>query len=105
MHDKNPEIRKVCDYCLDIIALADADWASRIKVMFSMKFRAEFFTFILLSYITYILFIFKYFFPFLGIFIITGNYYVFHLYKCQSREKTNKDEKCSWIRYQFINMI
>lgn len=32
MHDKNPEIRKVCDYCLDIIALADADWASRIKV-------------------------------------------------------------------------
>lgn len=34
MHDKNPEIRKVCDYCLDIIAITDSDWASRIKVRF-----------------------------------------------------------------------
>lgn len=32
MHDKNCEIRKVCDYCLDIIAITDSDWASRIKV-------------------------------------------------------------------------
>ncbi|CAD7091013.1 unnamed protein product [Hermetia illucens] len=32
MHDKNPEIRKVCDYCLDIIAITDSDWASRIKL-------------------------------------------------------------------------
>lgn len=32
MHDKNPEIRKVCDYCLDIIAITDTEWASRIKV-------------------------------------------------------------------------
>lgn len=32
MHDKNPEIRKVCDYCLDIIAITDIEWASRIKV-------------------------------------------------------------------------
>lgn len=32
MHDKNPEIRKVCDYCLDIIACTDAEWASRIKL-------------------------------------------------------------------------
>ena len=32
MHDKNPEIRKVCDYCLDIIAISDTEWASRIKV-------------------------------------------------------------------------
>lgn len=32
MHDKNCEIRKVCDYCLDIIAISDSDWASRIKV-------------------------------------------------------------------------
>lgn len=33
MHDKNIEIRKVCDFCLDIIAMSDADWASRIKVI------------------------------------------------------------------------
>uniref|UniRef100_A0A7G3APG4 Putative kinesin associated protein kap n=1 Tax=Lutzomyia longipalpis TaxID=7200 RepID=A0A7G3APG4_LUTLO len=32
MHDKNTEIRKVCDYCLDIIAFSDSDWASRIKL-------------------------------------------------------------------------
>lgn len=32
MHDKNPEIRKVCDYCLDIIADTDAEWATRIKL-------------------------------------------------------------------------
>uniref|UniRef100_A0A1L8DUQ1 Putative kinesin associated protein kap n=1 Tax=Nyssomyia neivai TaxID=330878 RepID=A0A1L8DUQ1_9DIPT len=32
MHDKNTEIRKVCDYCLDIIAFSDTDWASRIKL-------------------------------------------------------------------------
>lgn len=33
MHDKNAEIRKVCDYCLDIIAVTDSDWAVRIKVI------------------------------------------------------------------------
>ncbi|XP_055711983.1 kinesin-associated protein 3 [Phlebotomus papatasi] len=32
MHDKNTEIRKVCDNCLDIIAFSDSDWASRIKL-------------------------------------------------------------------------
>ncbi|XP_017869033.1 PREDICTED: kinesin-associated protein 3, partial [Drosophila arizonae] len=32
MHDKNEEIRKVCDYCLDIIAISDTEWAKRIKV-------------------------------------------------------------------------
>lgn len=32
MHDKNPEIRKVCDYCLDIVACTDAEWAGRIKL-------------------------------------------------------------------------
>ncbi|XP_059618784.1 kinesin-associated protein 3 isoform X2 [Phlebotomus argentipes] len=32
MHDKNTEIRKVCDHCLDIIAFSDSDWASRIKL-------------------------------------------------------------------------
>lgn len=32
MHDKNIEIRKVCDYCLDIIAMTDSNWASRIKL-------------------------------------------------------------------------
>lgn len=32
MHDKNPEIRRVCDYCLDIIACTDAEWAGRIKL-------------------------------------------------------------------------
>ncbi|KAI8034841.1 hypothetical protein M5D96_012357 [Drosophila gunungcola] len=32
MHDKNEEIRKVCDYCLDIIAISDSEWAKRIKV-------------------------------------------------------------------------
>ena len=35
MHDKNEEIRKLCDYCLDIIAISDTEWAKRIKV--SMK--------------------------------------------------------------------
>ncbi|KAL5275601.1 KIFAP3 family protein [Megaselia abdita] len=34
MHDKNSEIRKVCDFCMDIIALTDSDWATRIKVGF-----------------------------------------------------------------------
>lgn len=32
MHDKNQEIRKVCDYCLDIIAMSNSEWACRIKV-------------------------------------------------------------------------
>lgn len=32
MHDKNPEIRKVCDYCLDIIAACDPEWSIRIKL-------------------------------------------------------------------------
>ncbi|XP_058064273.1 kinesin-associated protein 3 isoform X1 [Anopheles bellator] len=32
MHDKNTEIRKVCDFCLDIIAITDSEWASRITV-------------------------------------------------------------------------
>ncbi|XP_039959775.1 kinesin-associated protein 3 isoform X1 [Bactrocera neohumeralis] len=32
MHDKNAEIRKVCDYCLDIIAISDSEWAKRIKL-------------------------------------------------------------------------
>jgi len=32
MHDKNIEIRKICDYCLDIIALKNNDWAVRIKL-------------------------------------------------------------------------
>lgn len=35
MHDQNSEVRKVCDYCLDIIAFTDTEWASRIKVSFS----------------------------------------------------------------------
>lgn len=34
MHDQNSEVRKVCDYCLDIIAFTDTEWASRIKVCF-----------------------------------------------------------------------
>lgn len=32
MHDKNPEIRKVCDFCLDIIAASDSEWSIRIKL-------------------------------------------------------------------------
>ncbi|XP_075158382.1 kinesin associated protein 3 isoform X3 [Haematobia irritans] len=32
MHDKNSEIRKICDYCLDIIAISDNEWAKRIKL-------------------------------------------------------------------------
>lgn len=32
MHDKNQEVRKVCDQCLDIISLTDASWANRIKL-------------------------------------------------------------------------
>lgn len=32
MHDKNAAIRKICDYCLDIIAITDPKWASRIKL-------------------------------------------------------------------------
>ncbi|XP_008217642.1 kinesin-associated protein 3 isoform X1 [Nasonia vitripennis] len=38
MHDKNPAIRKVCDACLDVIAMCDKDWAVRIKVE---KFRSH----------------------------------------------------------------
>ncbi|XP_048505899.1 kinesin-associated protein 3 isoform X2 [Athalia rosae] len=38
MHDKNPVIRKVCDACLDVIALCDESWAARIKVE---KFRSH----------------------------------------------------------------
>lgn len=33
MHDKNPEIRKVCDYCLDKITMYDEEWATRLKVL------------------------------------------------------------------------
>uniref|UniRef100_A0A182W502 Kinesin-associated protein 3 n=1 Tax=Anopheles minimus TaxID=112268 RepID=A0A182W502_9DIPT len=32
MHDKNEEIRRVCDVCLDIIAITDSEWASRITL-------------------------------------------------------------------------
>lgn len=32
MHDKNPEIRKVCDFCLDIIAACNSEWSIRIKL-------------------------------------------------------------------------
>jgi Kinesin-associated protein (KAP) len=32
MHDKNSEIRAVCDFCLDVIATVDNNWASRIKL-------------------------------------------------------------------------
>ncbi|XP_043481752.1 kinesin-associated protein 3 [Leptopilina heterotoma] len=38
MHDKNSAIRKVCEVCLDLIAMYDKDWASRIKVE---KFRSH----------------------------------------------------------------
>ncbi|XP_074113836.1 kinesin associated protein 3 [Cotesia typhae] len=38
MHDKNPAIRKVCDACLDVIAMCDKEWAARIKVE---KFRSH----------------------------------------------------------------
>ncbi|CAG5073388.1 Similar to KAP115: Kinesin-associated protein 3 (Strongylocentrotus purpuratus), partial [Cotesia congregata] len=38
MHDKNPAIRKVCDACLDVIAMVDKEWAARIKVE---KFRSH----------------------------------------------------------------
>ncbi|KYQ59280.1 Kinesin-associated protein 3 [Trachymyrmex zeteki] len=38
MHDKNPAIRKVCDICLDVIAICDKNWAVRIKVE---KFRSH----------------------------------------------------------------
>ncbi|XP_011160756.1 kinesin-associated protein 3 isoform X1 [Solenopsis invicta] len=38
MHDKNPAIRKVCDTCLDVIAICDKNWAARIKVE---KFRSH----------------------------------------------------------------
>lgn len=33
MHDKNQEIRKVCDYCLDKITMYDEEWATRLKVV------------------------------------------------------------------------
>ncbi|XP_062138534.1 kinesin-associated protein 3 [Drosophila sulfurigaster albostrigata] len=32
MHDKNEAIRNVCDYCLDIIAISNSEWAKRIKL-------------------------------------------------------------------------
>ncbi|KAE8748254.1 hypothetical protein FOCC_FOCC005093 [Frankliniella occidentalis] len=32
MHDKNSEIRKLCDACLDVIKECNEDWASRIKL-------------------------------------------------------------------------
>lgn len=38
MHDKNPAIRKVCDACLDVIAMCDKNWAARITVE---KFRSH----------------------------------------------------------------
>ncbi|XP_070517168.1 kinesin-associated protein 3 isoform X4 [Cardiocondyla obscurior] len=38
MHDKNPAIRKVCDTCLDVIAICNKNWAARIKVE---KFRSH----------------------------------------------------------------
>ncbi|XP_018337781.1 PREDICTED: kinesin-associated protein 3 isoform X4 [Trachymyrmex septentrionalis] len=38
MHDKNHAIRKVCDTCLDVIAICDKNWAARIKVE---KFRSH----------------------------------------------------------------
>ncbi|XP_016772858.2 kinesin-associated protein 3 isoform X2 [Apis mellifera] len=38
MHDKNAAIRKVCDACLDVIAICDKNWAARIKVE---KFRSH----------------------------------------------------------------
>ncbi|KYN07986.1 Kinesin-associated protein 3 [Cyphomyrmex costatus] len=38
MHDKNSAIRKVCDTCLDVIAICDKNWAVRIKVE---KFRSH----------------------------------------------------------------
>ncbi|XP_044733665.1 kinesin-associated protein 3-like [Chrysoperla carnea] len=38
MRDKNKIVRKWCNYCLDLIALSDQEWASRIKVE---KFRAH----------------------------------------------------------------
>ncbi|KAJ8672674.1 hypothetical protein QAD02_003934 [Eretmocerus hayati] len=38
MHDKNPAIRKICDACLDVIAICDKNWSARIKVE---KFRSH----------------------------------------------------------------
>lgn len=32
MQDKNAEIRKMCDNCLDIISQMQNEWAVRIKV-------------------------------------------------------------------------
>lgn len=32
MQDKNVEIRKMCDSCLDIISQMQNEWAARIKV-------------------------------------------------------------------------
>lgn len=32
MQDKNAEIRKMCDNCLDIISQMQNEWAARIKV-------------------------------------------------------------------------
>lgn len=32
MHDKNAEIRRVCEYTLDIIAEVDQDWTEKIKL-------------------------------------------------------------------------
>ena len=36
MHDKNSEIRRLCDATLDLVAEANPDWAKRIQ---SEKFR------------------------------------------------------------------
>lgn len=33
MQDKNAEIRKMCDTCLDIISQMQNEWAVRIKVI------------------------------------------------------------------------
>lgn len=38
MHDKNAEIRRVCENTLDIIAEVDQDWTEKIKLE---KFRFE----------------------------------------------------------------
>lgn len=37
MQDKNVEIRKMCDCCLDIISQMQNDWAIRIKVRVQFK--------------------------------------------------------------------
>lgn len=44
MHDKNPEIRRVCEYCLDIIAISDSEWAMRIKLEKFRSYNAQWLT-------------------------------------------------------------